>query len=272
MKSVYDGSIYGDNSKKAFGGEYVTGVLKGDSGFLHLNKILNTLNKYCSINHTCSVHVHVGSFPFNKDNIVFLWEVLKKLESEIFKTVPISRRTNEYCGRINNKSYNIGVDKFDYYNSIEESYRNIVKIISLGNVPGQRINKSTNHPAGRSCGYNKRTPRYWWINFVPTLFNIEGIDNHTIEIRIHSATLNFIKIRNLVLMFMGIVSFVENNKNDIMDGNYNLHSVMQAAYPKKGDYLVKYLKRREEVFTKKSAEAAEYKDRETIKGTIKNLM
>jgi hypothetical protein len=268
IKSEFDGSIYGDNKKKAFGGEYVTGVLRGDTGFSHLNKILNELNKYCGINNTCSVHVHVGNLTFNKDNTVFLWKVLKDLEEEIFSTVPASRRNNPYCGRIDSGKLTVDVDEYDYYNSIDESYRNIVKIVSLGNEPSQKVNKANGHPAGRSCGYNKKTPRYWWINFVPTLFSISGIEGHTTEIRIHAATLNFIKIRNLILMFMGIVSFVENHKRTIMEGNYNLHSVMRATYPRRGDYLVEYLKRRTEQFSKGlSGEKMEYKDRSVIEGT-----
>ncbi len=272
MKSEYDGSIMGDNGEKAFGGEYVTGILKGDSGFMHLNKILSTLNKYCEINRTCSFHIHLGNIDFNKENIVFMWMVLKTLEKELFSIVPKSRRTNAYCGKMNNSGKYINVDEHDYYNSIEKSYSNIVNIVSLGKANGQTINKDVCHPSGRNCGYDKSTPRYWWINFVPTLFSLSGIKGHTIEMRLHSASMNYIKIKNFILLFAGILSFVENHKRDIMKNNYDLSSILKTVYKNKGTYLANYYKERKKLFTVASSEKKEYTDRELVPLKYKNIL
>jgi len=266
VKSEYDGSIYSDKHQKAYGGEYVTGILTGDYGFFHLYEIFQVLSRYTKINKTCSIHVHLGGFDFNKENMVLLWILAQKLEAQLFELMPYSRRGNAYCN--NMKKIKSSVSQYDYSNSIDTAYKEIVKIVSLGNEPGQLVNKKLNHPAGRNCGYNQSTPRYWWINFVPSLFSITGIQNHTIEFRLHAASLSYVKVKNIILIYMAILSFVENNKLEIINSKeISLDYVVKSSFPKKAKYLIDYMNLRRQKFDVKKgldflndSELSEYRE------------
>jgi hypothetical protein len=149
---------------------------------------------------------------------------------------------------------------------IDRYYNEIVNIISLGKDPGPHINKHLNHPLGHYCNYDRSTPRYWWCNFVPALFNLKGEENHTIEIRNHNATLDFIKIRNWILICLGIVSYVDNFKTNIIYGrkNVSLSDVLLNTFPYKGKYLLGYVNQRTNLFMENpDAEEREYKDNGT---------
>lgn len=55
VKCVYDGSLK-DADGHAYGGEYVTGVLRGDLGFNQVNKICKELSKISTVNARCGKH------------------------------------------------------------------------------------------------------------------------------------------------------------------------------------------------------------------------
>jgi len=249
MDCQYDGSIRNDKGEKDTGGEYTTGVLKGDNGFAHLYKICYELSRRCAINNTCSVHVHLGNIVFNKEFVVLVYKVLEDIEDELFSMMPPSRKVREHCQPMKKLKINLKKRGVPYDILINSYYKTIVKIVSLGRDLGPKINKEVNHPLGRYCGYDRGTPRYWWCNFVPTLFNIKGVGNHTIEIRNHSATMDFVKIKNWVLICMGIVSYVESHKSRILLGaKTSIHDIIKLTYPNKGAYLSKYIKDRTEYF------------------------
>jgi hypothetical protein len=258
MSCEYDGSIVSDDGKKGSGGEYITGVLYGDAGFAHLHNILSELNKRCGINKSCSVHVHLGNIKFNKQFIVLLWKLTQSLEPELYSIMPPSRIRREHCKPMQKLSFPFNVKDTSFEMLIDKYYRNIIKILSLGKSASKTLNKKFNHPAGRTCGYDRSTPRYWWLNFIPAVFNIKGFNNYTIEFRMHSATLNFEKVKNWILICMGIVSYVENNQHQIIDNNnFTLEEVLKATYPTKCSYLINYINQRKEFFASSSADANE---------------
>ena len=277
----YDGSILDGNGHKDTGGEYTTGVLIGDNGFTHLYKICYELARRCKINNTCSIHVHIGGVIFNKEYVVLLYKVLEDIENELFSMMPPSRRVREHCRPMKKLNINLKKRGVPYDILIDKYYSIIVKMVSLGQDPGPRINKKLNHPQGRYCNYDRNTPRYWWCNFVPTLFNIKGKDNYTIEIRNHSASFNFTKIKNWVLICMGIVSFVENHQKEILVGSkVSIFDIIRTTYPGKGDYLIKYIKSRIKMFEEPASaalyEVEEYKPANNlnadIPSNIKNIV
>jgi len=246
----YDGSVTDSSGHKDTGGEYTTGVLRGDMGFAHLYKICYELSKRCKINNTCSIHVHLGDIIFNKEFVVLSYKLCESIEKELFDMMPESRRHREHCRPMKKLNINLKQRGIPYDILIDQYYDTIVKLISLGHSASKTINKHFNHPTGRYCNYDRSTPRYWWYNLVPTLFNLKGEGNHTLEIRNHSATLDFIKIRNWVLICMGIVSFVENHKREIIrSSSISVKSIMKIAYPNKGEYLASYIEKRTSMFT-----------------------
>jgi len=284
ISSCYDGSIRDSNNTKSTGGEYVTEVLRYDIGFKHLSDILFEIARRCKINKTCSVHVHLGNMDFNQEFVVLAYKLGMIIQDEIYNIMPNSRRTNEYCQTITGNAFNYekgampvftdvkSIKKEDKELIMDKAYSGIVHEIS-GLPPGVKINKQLNHPAGRFCGYNRSTPRYWWLNFVPTLFTIEVGRKHTLEFRNHCATMNFEKIKNWILICMGIVSFIENYKEIIYNakltpGAITLSQIMLKTYPRKGVYLNQYISERKRKFSKEysntNAEADEYSQYENI--------
>jgi len=275
MSCVFDGSIRDNNGNKGVGGEYVTGVLRGDNGLRHLYKITNELSKRCSINNTCSVHVHLGGLDFNKELIVMLWKINQLLEAELYSMMPKSRMSREHCRGMKHIKFDFNKKDMSYTMLIDKYYDQIFKIISLGKSPSKTVNKKYNHPAGHSCGYDTKTPRYWWINFVPAMFNLKGEDSYTIEYRMHSASLNFTKIKNWILIVKGITHVAENHKNFIINNDkITLADVMKLSYPSKGDYLIRYIEERKSIFNTPNdymSERAEYIINRDIANTSKTL-
>jgi hypothetical protein len=262
MSSVYDGSIRDDNGNKHVGGEYVTGVLRGDNGLRHLYKIVLEISKRCSINKTCSIHIHVGSIVFNKELIISLWKLNQQLEDELYSMMPKSRLSREHCRKMKRVNFDFSKKNVSRDVLIDSYYNQIFEIVSIGKKPSKTVNKKFNHPAGDHCGFNTSTPRYWWLNFIPAMFNLKGEGNETIEFRMHSATLNFSKIKNWLLIVFGIVSVAENNQKFIFDNkDITLRDVMNLAYPSKGKYLSDYIDERKQLFNNpknKLFENAEY--------------
>ncbi len=208
------------------GAEYVTGVLTGDSGFKQLQKLLNTLSKTDhKINETCGIHVHVGGekLKFSDSFIVACYKLGLMLEDEMFQVLPKSRRNGAFTRKMKKMDLvmpkEITKEGIDIW--ITAKYKQIFKLMSGGYEVSQDYNKTKNHPSGSArWGYNKTTPRYWWLNFVPAMFatkrpsyNENGSINYnyTLEFRSHNATLTYTKVRNWILLCFAFVWYCENS-------------------------------------------------------------
>jgi len=267
VKAVYDGSVYTDDGEKAFGGEYVTGVLRGDTGMLQLKKLLRVLSTRTKVNSTCSVHVHVGGINFTKENVVFLWKVAHVLEKELYSIMPRSRANRDHCRPMSDASISVKPKKGETYEEmIDKTFTKIFKKVSLGREKSKVLNKKFNHPAGHSCGYNTSTPRYWWVNFVPAMFNLKGMSNYTIEYRMMGATLDFEKVKNWILICMAMVYMAENEKRYIMsNANFTIKDILQIAFPKKWEYLNEYIENRKKFFHGDNPSLAELSEHKASK-------
>lgn len=248
IQAVFDGSLRLEDGE-AHGAEYVTGVLTGDAGLVHLQKIVSEISKRCMINKLCSVHVHVGGVDFNQEFIVYMYKLAQLLEKEIFAMMPKSRASSLYCQKI--KPLDLTIDKETSYDiSIKNNFekiRNVINVVPVDEC-NYKISKKKDHPLGYHCKYDKGTPRYWWLNFLPAMYNIRKNETYTIEFRCHSGTMNYRKIENWILIVMGIVNFVENHKNKIKPG-LKLSDVIKTTYPKNHTSLNTYIKMRQALFT-----------------------
>jgi len=292
VKAVHDGSLRGPNGEDPLGGEYVTGVLVGDSGIAQIYEICRILNSKCKIDHRCGIHVHLGNLNWNKEDVVFSYILAEILENEIFSILPKSRRNNSYCRKLtpllkNQLEYLKSSPSItDYEYKIDSFYDIIYTEVSGINDGNGRASKSINkreqHPKGPKCGFDKKSQRYCWLNYVTLLFNTKQIpDSHTLEFRPMSATLNFKKIRNWLKICVAFVYFVENFKNIIKQGYYkdkvgntfnlDLELVVKLSYPKSGNNLIDYIRERKETF-KLHDESFDYIDKEKpTKKTIKEV-
>lgn len=297
MSCVRDGSLNGGKG----GPEYVTGVLTGDAGLMHLQKIVNYLSARSTIDKYCGIHVHVGGFVPSQEFSVAIFLLCHALQDDIFLTLPITRRSNEYCRLIPNniikklaaQHKTNTIDKF----VVNRIYDDIVEYVGaldlLGgkeqfllskakdkNAPlGKYLNKNCNHPMGKKANYNHKTPRYEWINLVPLLFNEKGKDVFTIEFRPHPASLNFIKIKNWILLCMFITKYAETYASRIisnfLSGNLKpltIEQVLEDICPLKIESasLSKYFNERKNKFdsSSKNLEKEEIKEYESESLTV----
>lgn len=257
VNSVRDGSLK-DEDGIVWGAEIVTDVLIGDSGLRHLSKITSEISKRCKINEKAGIHFHVGqgeeSNVFTKDTIVHLFHLCYLIQDEIQELLPPTRRHNEYCRNIENlrillPDQSRKLSKEEYEQVINENYDNIVSYLAhQGNFNPKEHRRTHDHPKGFKCGYDHHVPRYCWINFIPTVFNTRKNGVLTVEFRSHSATLNFRKIRNWLLLCMAIVKFSESFKDQIVEG-IRIEIIVRAVYPRNCNNLIAYLDDRRSKFS-----------------------
>lgn len=294
VKAVHDGSLRGPNGEDPLGGEYVTGVLTGDSGLNQIYEICRVLQANCKIDHRCGIHVHIGNLNWNKEDVVFSYILAELLQSEIFSMLPKSRRNNSYCRSLTplvlqDLNYLVtSPSNTDYYSKIDMMYEKIYAEVSgipsiAKNGLSRDMNKRIQHPKGAKCGFDKKSQRYCWLNYVTLLFDTKGIpDSHTLEFRPMSATLNFKKIRNWIKICVAFVYFVENFKNIIKQKKYthtdgkmyplDLELVIAKSYPKTGGALIDYIRERKKTFTT-ADESVDYVEVEkATKKTIKEVI
>lgn len=256
-------------------GEYITGVLQGDAGFIQLHNVLQVLQKRCKIDKKCGVHVHIGGAEFNKAFSVFSFILGRKLEDEVFSTLPKSRTDNKYCdklAKLNMPELSSLIHMYGRELGVEVAYDTLYQGMTYGDLPSKDNNRLKPHKFGRYCGqYNgiemERNFRYKWLNLIACNFNMKGAHgiegfkrSATLEFRNHSASLNFNKIKNWILFCMAFTNYVENHQNEILKNDtITLEDIFKAAYPKKYTKLVEYFEGRKEEFYKGAEEAKEPK-------------
>lgn len=281
--SIYDGSLKDENGE-TYGLEYVTGILTGDTGLLQTKKLCNELTKRCLVDRKCGIHIHLGGTLFNSELIVYLYKLSQMVEKELFNMMPLSRRNNEYCKKL--KKFKLDFIESDFnnpikYKSLIENYYNQIYryVAAREELPSSKYNKKTQHPLGAKCGYNHNTARYCWMNFVPTIFDTRGNGHNTIENRLMAGSTDFSKIKNWILINMGLLWFAENHKKYIaLNSTIDLSYIMELAYPKTHREINEYIRIRTEKFstedlsTNKQIELSDYNEEvESNDLTIKNL-
>ena len=292
LKCEFDGSLRetpDQRKEDVLGGEYITGVLRGDAGMFQLQNICNVLSKKCTINDKCGVHVHIGGVPFTKENIVYMYILGVQLQDEIFELLPKSRKKNSYCRyikdlKLDTKALNNAKTPLMYGIIIDEYFNKIFKEVSHGKSPDKKCNKLANHPMGSKCGYDKNTQRYCWLNFVTAMFNTKGSSKAmTLEFRPHSATLSYEKVKNWVRLCAAFVNFAENHQTSIKRGYWinkcgdelpvDLSTIVKAAYSKTNGLLLEYIEERKAKFKYDTGdkELTEYDKTENVNNSLNKI-
>lgn len=285
VKAVHDGSLREADGSNPIGGEYVTGVLVGDSGLAQLHEICRVLQTKCKLDKRCGVHVHIGGLNWGKEEVVYSWILAELLEKEIFDTLPKSRRDNSYCRALNKIVGKTGIVALNSTKSIQEYnieidsiYNRIFTEVSglhPSEQPSRGINKNTDHPKGPKCGFDKKAQRYCWLNYVTLLFNTKKIHNSwTLEFRNMSGTLNYTKIKNWLKLCMAFCSFVENHKSSIKNSlktPITLETIIKAVYPITGSKLNSYMNERKQLFNSADESVDYVVDKKIAKKTMKEV-
>lgn len=275
LDAVHDGSLR-DEDNNVYGGEYVTGVLKGDAGLANLYRSVKAINSYCNISNKCGIHVHIGGANFNEKFTIFSYMLALKIEKEIYQIFPPSRRNNDYTSGLKKWDFKKYIDehgeKYGVSIAYEELYKDMANANHVkGRELGKKINKFTPHPGGRYTDrYSNGVAlehlyRYKWFNLIPCNFNTRNahIDNSkpdkgvplTLEFRPHSASMNFSKIKNWTLFCMAFTYFVENNSKSILENEkITINDILNFGFSKSkvdNEKLTSYFDERKKRFTGK---------------------
>jgi hypothetical protein len=251
--SVYDGSVSGP--------EYVSGVLRGDTGLVQVEDMCSYLNeRNFELNSDCGVHVHIGVNNFNRRSQMLAIMLGMQVESELFAMVPASRSESSYCRKIPGRFLGLG-NSFEFGGVKSTSYAKTLNLLaryvtSSCSSFSKDSNKKSRHPDGHYC-----SSRYKWLN----LNNLAFADGpNTIEFRQHGGTMNAEKIIPWVKICMAFVKFTEDRGRRIIKGfqdfksfedgkslssgsQVTLNEIIKYSYPEKmADELIKYSATRSE--------------------------
>lgn len=109
-----DGSISGI--------EYSTVVLEGNKGISLMEQQLESLRRYTDFDKECSLHIHIGGFPLEKDKLFNLYRLCKCLEADLSQIVPkFTFHTSQY--KANHKDY---CNPLASYRNFEQMYEHLV--------------------------------------------------------------------------------------------------------------------------------------------------
>lgn len=202
------------------------------------------------------------------------------LEDEIFAMMPKSRRNNEYCRRLPFIDINISNILKNRTFSINYYYDQIIAVLSNVEGPNSTINKKRDHPKGFKCGYDHKSARYCWVNFIPAIFDtrksvkrVDGLHGHytdpvqTIEFRPMSASTSYYKIKNWLLICFALVDIVENHKQYLYYGNGaakpKLSEILELCYPNNYKDIIAYYDERVAKFINSDAKKEDEDFKET---------
>lgn len=289
IKCTRDGSITG--------GEYVTGIYKGDMGFQNLYKTVFELSERCTVDNKTGIHVHIGGIKYDKEFIVFAYMLGLIMENEIQSMLPSTRRgdSNEKWGtREDGRTFkdlcsnlprlnfeDISTYKrdmtYDHYNMlIEKEYDKI-----YGVYGGESRNKAPiggRHPLMIGGGHRWMKGRYHWLNLVPAMFTGVRSDDYenpkttytgqTIEFRNHPGSLNYDKIKAWILICMAFTKFVQEHKENILNAFQTgrvipLDEIIDNMFKfnkPKAQSLKEYVQNRKDKFVRKSIKSYSKED------------
>lgn len=200
--------------------EYSTVVLEGNEGLNLLSQQLKDLKKYTNFNKECSLHIHFGGFPLEKDSLFRLYRLCYRLQEtgELSNLLPpLTFRTSAY--KSSGKDY---CKLLPCYESFEDLYYSLVGVPYLGSLEQP-------HPCDpdRSRKWNIHT-RYYWVNFINSFcYKV----NKTIEFRFLRPTFNRRKILVWMYIFNAILLYAEK-KSLYEVKRARLGTVIKAIYPR----------------------------------------
>lgn len=200
--SLYDSNCYGEEDdlesdlyKKDYeqnsehdlrgsGREFVTNPANGDELFNKLQVLSSFLvKKRCLTNKSCGFHVHYDARNLDETTIKKIYTVLSVFQETFYNMLPPSRKESRYCRPVKDNYRKLFGTKFDYF------WYDCEETKLLTNMKVDKYNAT----------------RYVGINF-------HSLAQHnTVENRMHSGTINFVKIRNWILINQILIDYAVNS-------------------------------------------------------------
>lgn len=246
IKALKDGSLRWDNGE---GIEYVTVVMKGAKAIEVIRRFTSELTKRCEVNNLCAVHYHFGNVRKDKIFVLSLYELMRKIQGELFTFFPYSRFNSiksdgkVYCKMLedlnikpsrflNSKTEDLFrenvVGEFDkiykwlnHGKGLAEPYGDIKMQRETFTVDGKKMFRDnwlrsifTTKSVYHSIQGNKwdRNERYYILNFLNMFFTKTG----TVEFRCHEGSTNYTKCIIWLLTCASILRYAENNMKECL--------------------------------------------------------
>jgi hypothetical protein len=216
-------------------GEYVTPVLQGNAGLLHLKTMCDTIAAHTFVDDRCGIHVHVKNpeVAFDRHFCINAIKLATQIEPELYASCPPTRAPMfKHCHSI-----------MRYKDISEENWKQYLGAFVFG--PREVWKKTIDHGAELNPfsmhAYNYGQPgqtkaktldpwygsRYKWINLLHIL---AASKIQTFEIRLFAGSTSYAKIEQYVLTTMAFVWFVENRSGAINKGNVKLRDVLTEPF------------------------------------------
>jgi hypothetical protein len=238
VESCHDGSI---TNKFNSGTEYKIGPLQGDQGLDILRRFLELVNKYCLVDDSCGLHIHIGNANENSTDIIFnrptIFNLIRlgtKVERNWFELFHHRRYNSKYCKSI--------LEFADI--DIEANYNELVGVYIFADSRNTEeikdINKLTlNHKRNKDTRQTQSYPeaRYRWLNLV-------GIGSKhkqpTVEFRHHPGTTNPDKIMAHLFTCLAFVR-IASDRMALMSKCNTVEDIVSSALSKKiSEPIVQY--------------------------------
>lgn len=251
--SCRDGSIGG--------AEWVTIPMSGAKGLQTISSTCTQLSTRTNIDINCSLHIHLGNIPLDRASLVSYYILAYKIQDEMFtmfpyyKTDPTDVKHKNYCKKLKKLSIHSLKDssKEGWNAYVDSIYNKIFSFLTEGISPNSEWNrKRGRHPQRQKW---QIPTRYYWINFINTLFSNRG----TLEFRIHEPTVNSQKVTNWLFIVNAFVKYAQNNQKKIFSSskisieevlNYYKNSFNNETAKFLSEYLIAYFNSRKEIFAK----------------------
>ena len=211
-----DGSITGN--------EYTTTILEGDKGLYLIDKHISLLNQYTDFNRDCSIHIHFGNYPLNKNAILTLNNLCSCLTGQLLTILPeYAFSTHNY--KANGKDY---CTPLRVYETFEQMYTNLTNMTFFGDFHQPHPNDPD-----KSAKWNIHS-RYKMCNFINLLCYNGG---KTVEFRFLKPTQNkhvlyfWLYMLNAIMLYA--IKYQHLSTREMLDifPNLSLQDITNDVYP-----------------------------------------
>lgn len=195
-----DGSIR-PNAEFGYAAEIVSPVLKGQEGLEALKVVCKAIAPFCNVNASCGLHVHHGvKFPEDVRKLINAWV---DYEQFFLMVVPPSRIGNRFCNT---------------WSSLN------------------RTSNKMHVGHGQNASVIETAVRTWWSRYFSSRYvtlNIEGwLFRNAVEFRLHSASIEFTKIRNWLIATQLFVEKALAGQFDVPPSTFDgMINIMKSATP-----------------------------------------
>ena len=226
--------------------------IKNSEHIAKLYSACNSLKAGTHISEQEGTHIHIGGF--SKDKTVkgyqaFIgkaYTLMAVLEKEIYTMFPSQyMKTSQF--KSSGKDYNNPLIKGVIKNNSRDTFQAVYSALSTGK---QFESFSETHPSDDNDSRKWQIDhRYFWVNFIPAMFNCGNMQNVTIEFRVHTPTTNFSKLLAWFYICSAIIKYADTHSLSSTWKCLTISDILKDVYDDTPLYnkLVSYVRWRKSV-------------------------